>query len=84
MSFAAPLTTADLYLVAALTVSGHRPQRLIPDDRRTLFAFDPCPALQDLVARYYQGDLQVDAVSYAEAIRSAKGAAVNVAGRGAR
>ena len=83
MSTEETLTTADLYLAAALFVSGHRPEQLLPKGGRTLFSFHPRPAIRDLVKRYYGGDLKVDALAYAEAIRSAKGAAMNVAGRGA-
>ncbi len=83
MSSDETLTTADLYLAAALIASGHRPAELRPDGRRTLFCFQPIAAVRQLVARYYRGDLEVDALSYAEAVRSAKGAALNVAGRGA-
>lgn len=84
MNDAETITTADLYLAAALVVSGHRPKQLFPEGHRTLFSFDPCPAVRNLVIRYYKADLKVDALSYAEAVRSAKGAAINVAGRGAR
>ena len=75
-------TTADLYLVAALTSQGHNPERLVPDDRRTLFVFADSGELRDLVAQYYGGSLQVDALAFAEAVRRSKAAAINIAGRG--
>ncbi len=82
MSNSEPLITADLYLAAALIVSGHRPQQLIPEHRRTLFLFDISAGVRETANRYYTGSLKVDAISYAEALRSAKGAAINLAGRG--
>ena len=81
MNNSEPLITADLYLTAALIVSGHRPQQLIPEHRRTLFLFDSA-GVRETANRYYSGSLKVDAISYAEALRSAKGAAINLAGRG--
>ena len=84
MNNADPIVTADLYLAAALMTCGHRPRQLIPDDRRTLFSFGPSASLHQLVSQYFSGTLQVDALTYAEALRSAKSAAMNVAGRGAR
>jgi len=84
MSDSETINTADLYLAAALITSGHRPQELIPDDRRTLFSFDLSGDLRSLIQKYYRGSLAVDALSYAEALRSTKAAAINVAGRAAR
>lgn len=76
------LGTADLYLAAALIVTGHTPSQLIARDHRTIFTFAPSADIRAIVEDYYRRNLQVDALAYAEAVRSAKSAAVNIAKSG--
>ena len=70
---------SDLYLTALLKLRGHRPTRVSGDGRRASWSFEPTLELEADVSGYYSGTLVVAARDYAEAIRTTKGEAVNMA-----
>jgi len=70
---------SDLYLVALLRLRGHRPTRVRGDGRRAVWVFAPTPELEADLAGFYDGTLEVPARDFAEAVRSAKGEAVQLA-----
>jgi hypothetical protein len=69
---------SDLYLTALLRLRGHVPTRVLGDGRRAVWVFEPTPALEADVSGYYAGTILVSARDYAEAVRMAKGEAVNL------
>lgn len=75
---------SDLYLTALLRMRGHTPLRVLGDGRRTQWVFESTPEVESDVSGFYSGQLAVPARDYAEAVRSAKGQAVNMATAGGR
>jgi hypothetical protein len=69
---------SDLGLVALLRLRGHRPVRVRGDGQRAWWEFDPTPQVERDVAEFYAGTLMVPARDFAEAIRSAKGEAMQL------
>ena len=70
----------DLYLVGAIRLRGIEPVRAGGDGRRTTWVFDENDALRSVVDEYYARRLSLDALTYAEAIRSGKGEAMQLRG----
>ena len=70
----------DLYLLGALRLRGIEPVRAGGDGRRTTWVFDENPSLKSAVADFYGRRLDLDALTYADAIRSAKGEAMQLRG----
>lgn len=70
----------DLYLAAVLRLKGHRPVRVLGDGHRAAWVFEATPELEADIGGFYAGTLMVPARDYAEAVRSAKGEALQVAG----
>ena len=71
---------SDLYLTALLRLRGHRPVRVLGDGRRCAWVFEPTAELEEDLSGFYDGTLAVPAREYAEAIRSCKGEAMQMAG----
>lgn len=71
---------SDLYLTALLRVLGHRPAQVLGDGRRCVWVFEPTPEIERDLAGFYDGSLTVPARDYAEAVRSCKGEAMQMAG----
>lgn len=71
---------SDLYLTALLRLRGHRPVRVLGDGRRAVWVFEPTPELEGDLSGFYDGSLTVPAREYAEAVRSCKGEAMQMAG----
>ena len=71
--------TEDLYLAAALMVSGCPRATVTKRGHRATFAFPDSGALRETVAEYYAGRLTVSALSFSEMLRTSKAAAMNVA-----
>ena len=74
----AELNVTDLYLVSALRLHGLQPQRVSRDGHRATWSFAETAQARRLVEAYYAHELMVDAINYAEHIRSAKGEAMNI------
>ena len=70
----------DLYLLGALRLRGIEPVRAGGDGRRTTWVFDENPGLRSVVEDFYGRRLDLDALTYADAIRSAKGEAMQLRG----
>ena len=70
----------DLYLLGALRLRGIEPVHAGGDGRRTTWSFDESPELRGVLDEYYGRRLNLDALTYAEAIRSAKGEAMQLRG----
>jgi hypothetical protein len=70
---------SDLYLTALLRLRGHQPMRVLGDGRRARWVFESTPELESDIAAFYGGTLTLPAREYAEAIRSCKGEAVQMA-----
>ena len=70
----------DLYLRGALRLRGIEPVRAGGDGRRTTWVFDENPSLRSVVEDFYGRRLDLDALTYADAIRSAKGEAMQLRG----
>lgn len=68
----------DLYLAALLKLRGHRPVGVHADGRRAVWDFIETRDLQEDLAAYFAGTLEVSALDYQAAIRDAKGAAMNL------
>ena len=71
---------SDLYLLGALRLQGLAPVRTGSDGRRTTWVFDENPGLLSVVEDFYGRRLDLDALTYADAIRSAKGEAMQLRG----
>jgi len=70
---------SDLYLTALLRLRGHRPVRVLGDGRRCVWVFDSTPELERDLSGFYDGTLAVPARDFSEAVRSAKGEAMQLA-----
>ena len=68
--------TEELGVVAALSVAGFRPERVRKVEGRARFEY-VADEVETVVRAYYAGQLQVIALAYAEALRTAKGVAMN-------
>ena len=71
---------ADLYLLGALRLRGIQPVRAGGNGHRTTWVFDENDALRSVVDEYYARRLSLDALTYADAIRSGKGEAMQLRG----
>lgn len=71
---------SDLYLTALLKLRGHRPVRVLGDGHRAVWVFESTAELEADLEAFYSGSLLVPARDYAEAIRSCKGEAMQMAG----
>ena len=72
------MRTGDLYLAAAVEMSGHRVLRVARQGHRALFEFGDSPEAASIVDAYFSGELPLDASAYAERIRQMKGRAMAV------
>lgn len=72
------LAIGDLYALSALRTEGFEPVRAAQDGHRVAWIFRATPELRATLSRFYARSMQVDALSFAEAIRSAKGEAMNL------
>jgi len=77
------MTIGDLYALSALRTEGFEPVRAAQDGHRVAWVFRGSPELRAALSRFYGRTMQVDALSFAEAIRSAKGEAMNLRAVGA-
>jgi len=69
------LQTEELGLVAALAVGGIAPQRIVRRNGRAAFEYGP--EADPIVRNHYAGKLLVSSLAFAEAMRTAKGQAMN-------
>lgn len=67
--------TQELGIVAALSLRGIRPERVVRRQGRASFEFGP--EAEPVVRLYYDGKLTVPALAFAEALRTSKGIAIN-------
>ena len=72
------LSIGDLYALAALRSEGIEPIRTVGDGRRAAWIFAESPELRSALESYYNRRLSVDALSFSEQVRSAKGEAMNL------
>jgi len=72
------MTIGDLYALSALRTEGFEPVRAMQDGHRVAWVFRGSPELRAALSRFYGRSMRVDALSFAEAIRSAKGEAMNL------
>ena len=72
------LSIGDLYALAALRSEGVEPVRTAGDGRRASWVFRETPALRAALEAYYGRKLSVDALTFAELVRAAKGEALNL------
>ncbi len=63
-------STTDIYLVAALSVVGRRPDTVTRTNARMTFHWST--SVKDLVDQYYAGSLEVSARDYASEIKNYK------------
>ena len=63
-------STTDIYLVAALSVVGRRPDTVTRANARMTFHWST--SVKDLVEQYYAGSLEVSARDYASEIKNFK------------
>lgn len=68
----------DPYALAALRSEGIEPVRTVRDGRRAAWVLAELPELRRTLESYYGRRLPVDALSFAERVRSAKGEAMNL------
>ncbi len=64
--------TTDLSLAGALMAAGHPISHVERRGHRGWFVFKPDPRIGATVARYYAGNLTVDARSYGDHLRALK------------
>ena len=69
---------ADLYALSALRTRGVEPNRCTGDGRRATWVFSDTPDLREALEDFYGRRLTVDALSFSEQVRSAKGEAMNL------
>lgn len=67
--------TQELGVVAALTVRGIAPERIVRRNGRATFEYGP--DAEEVARAHYEGRLQVSSLAFAEAMRTAKGQAMN-------
>ena len=72
------LSISDLYALAALRSEGIEPIRTVGDGRRAAWIFAESPDLREALEDFYGRRLTVDALSFSEQVRSAKGEAMNL------
>ena len=68
---------SDLYLTALLRLRGHQPVRIRSDGRRLVWVFESSQQLEADLGAYFDGDLAVSALDFAEHIRRCKGECMN-------
>ncbi|MDP9362940.1 MAG: hypothetical protein M3Q10_01695 [Chloroflexota bacterium] len=66
--------TTDLSLAGALMAAGHPISHVDRRVGRGWFVFEPAPRIGATVARYFAGNLSVDARTYADHLRGLKDA----------
>ena len=72
------LSIGDLYALAALRSEGIEPIRTVGDGRRAAWIFAESPDLREALEDFYGRRLTVDALTFSEQVRSAKGEAMNL------
>jgi hypothetical protein len=74
--------TCDLYLASFLLAAGAHMSRHERDQRskRVYFVFEKNPLLQDLKVNYFARSAKVDALTFADNIKSLKSLCHNIAG----
>ena len=64
--------TCDLYLAAFLSSAGCKIEKTNRDDRRVFFYFEENKIVEKLKADYYLRQAKIDALTYADNIKSMK------------
>jgi len=67
--------TMDMYLAAALEASGVQFEEVVPiksNARKSVFRFTYQDDIEDLMRKYWANELFVDALKYANAVRTMK------------
>lgn len=72
------MKTSDLYLAAALDTAGQTPAAVTQDGRRAVFVFEDSEEVHATAEAFFARRLPLDASSYAERIRQAKGRVMSV------
>ena len=72
------LVLGDLYALSALRMRGVEPLRAAGNGRRTAWTFAATPELHRVLEDFYGRKLNLDALTFAEQIRSAKGEAMSL------
>ena len=67
----------DLYMVTVLRMRGFPAVNTLSDGRRTTWQLEATSELKDAMQAYYNHELDVDALTYSEQLRSTKGEAMN-------
>ncbi len=72
------MTIGDLYALSAIRTKGIEPMRTAGDGRRAAWVFADTPELRAVLVEFYGRRLAVDALSFSEQVRSAKGEAMHL------
>jgi len=65
--------SVDFYSSAYLIAAGQRLQNAYKQGSQTVFIFDDCPEVHNLLNNYFARQAEVNASDYAQAIRNLKG-----------
>ena len=76
------LVISDIYALSALRARGIEPVRAASDGRRASWVFAETEDSRAVLEEYYGRRLHVDALSFSEQVRSAKGEAMHIKTRG--
>lgn len=76
--------TCDLYLAAFLSTSGCPIKKTSKDERRVFFFFEEDTKVEDLKSKYYLRSSKVDALTYADNIKSLKSLCASIVGNDPR
>lgn len=76
------LVIGDIYVLSALRARGIEPIRAGGDGRRASWVFAESEKSRAVLEEYYGRRLDVDALSFSEQVRSAKGEAMHIKTRG--
>lgn len=76
------LVIGDIYALSALRARGIAPTRAGGDGRRASWVFAETEEMRAVLEEYYGRRLSVDALSFSEQVRSAKGEAMHIKTRG--
>ena len=70
--------TCDLYLAAFFITAGCKMSQSNEKSRRVYFVFEKNPMMDDLKIKYFAREVKVDALSYADNVKSLKSLCHNI------
>ena len=76
------LVIGDIYALSALRARGIQPIKAVSDGHRASWVFAESEESRAVLEEYYGRRLDVDALSFSEQVRSAKGEAMHLKTRG--